>query len=229
MTYDYVTKQYDMAAGGVSLSADGKTLKWSSTACQGYVLVKSRYRKDVSIEDLIKVLNAEHINLKECEKFRRLSNGIELMCITPYQYATNGGFRIMDRGVRYTVLSMNEGKDVIHIYEPDRDSVYPYFADISMKLNFTITEEWLEEGKTSGGIFGGFFRKKKLNPIRFYKVEAGDDYSAFCSDSDLFYDVGEYRDIPMIKTVLKERIFYVKSDVKPTLMSRNAGLKIELN
>ena len=77
-------------------------------------------------------------------------------------------------------------------------------------------------------MMGMFKRKTEEETALFYKIEFDKDYSNQCSDNDLSYRVGNF-EIPFTKKLLKNKIFYIKTDQKPVIVNKNRGLKLMVN
>ena len=62
----------------------------------------------------------------------------------------------------------------------------------------------------------------------FYKIEFDKDYSSQCSNNDLSYKIGSF-EIPFTKSLLENKVFYIKTEQKPAIFNKNEGLKLIIN
>ena len=151
------------------------------------------------------------------------------------QYALAGGIDISERGCRYTVLACgfelnDNNEEVCYIVKPNPKTIYVPYTDIQFEVKMNIMQVENERAGKGGlsGLMGMFKRKQEEEEASFYKIEFDKDYSSQCSNNDLSYKIGSF-EIPFTKSLLENKVFYIKTEQKPAIFNKNEGLKLIIN
>ena len=244
----YVCKEYD---GSKSVSSvfqnDEQTfLTWSNSSNDDCIIIKSDYMRELNIErfceNLNDNLNKAGIKITDIKDFFDIEDReaaynklYKFVYVDKRQHALAGGINISERGCRYTVLACSveiddADEEVCCIFKPNPKTIYVPYTDIQFEVNmsmFSVENDKPAKGGLSG-LMGMFKRKTEEETALFYKIEFDKDYSNQCSDNDLSYRVGNF-EIPFTKKLLKNKIFYIKTEQKPVIVNKNRGLKLMVN
>ena len=244
----YICKEYD---GSKSVSSvfqnDEQTfLTWSSSSNDDCIIIKADYMKDLNVERFCEVLSTalikEGIKLTDLKDFFEIEDRAasynklyKIAYVDKRQHALAGGINISERGCRYTVLACgfetdSAGKELCYIVKPNPKTIYVPYTDIQFELKMDILAVENESSSKGAlaGLMGMFKRKQEEEDASFYKIEFDKDYSSQCSNNDLSYRIGSF-EIPFTKKLLKNKLFYIKTEQKPIIINKNEGLKLIIN
>ena len=221
MTYESRPADGTHYAASLTLEPQSERLTWTALPGQDSVLVRTPYGVDPAdeAETLLELLN-RHCPLLPTERFHALSKRISVRYVSAEEKARAQGCRADGEACTYTVFpcAIDYKKDVCAIYiTGGRDSMSSPRCDAPMNIRAEVTPV-----KPRMGLL--FFRRE--TPPVFFRVAFPDACPENYRDGDLEYSVNERWRIPVTRGMMERGEFYVRTDRKPVLTARNAGIRL---
>ena len=125
----------------------------------------------------------------------------------------NGGCPLHREACTYTVLACEINGNVCTVYAPAKTNMVQPSLDVPLQIHVEVSPEMRRNFPWSHPKFIGYFR---IDLPR----------AGVPGDGTLSYTVGGIR-VPITDGMLAQGAVYVRSDVPPTLVSTNPGLKLK--
>lgn len=214
MQYQYCPNDPTRYATNLRRELGTRNLKWDNARGQDVLLVQTPF--ECNAVDIIKELCGymEKIEILS-DQYTEVRPGIWVRFVTASEKAKMGGCPINAEACTYTVFSCSMEQGICSIFAPQNQAMISAYCHIPMELHVSVEEQIRVEG---------LFRKRSV-PTGYYMISFPQNYDSGYMDGDLVYRIREFS-IPITKKMLEQGVIYVKTDIKPELISKNKGLKL---
>ena len=135
--------------------------------------------------------------------------------VTASEKARNNGCSINGEASTYTVFGCVSEGDVTKIFEPKNQAMISSNFDVPLEMHISINKETKIEG---------FFKKREVD-TGYYRLMLPSELSENYMDGSLSYIIDEFS-IPITRKMLEQGNVYIKSPVRPEIVSNNKGLRL---
>ena len=224
MKYECRPADRDHYAASLALDPQSERLTWDVLPGQDSLLVQTPYGVDPSKEPeaLQELLNRVCGARPPEGRFYELNHTVSVRYVSADEKARNQGCRANGEACTYTAFPCvtDYKSDVCAVYlAGGRDSLSSPRCDAPMNIRVEVTpvksyaERWLR-----------LFRREK--PVEFFKVSFPGKCPENYRDGDMEYAVNERWRVPVTRQMLERGEFYVRTDRKPVVTARNAGVRL---
>lgn len=222
MTYECYDADREHYAASLTLDAQSNRLSWTVLPGQDSLLVQTPYGVDPARNaGTLRELLERVCGARPPEgRFHTLNHTISVRYVGAEEKARNQGCRANGEACTYTVFPCvtDVSGDVCRVYVAGgRDSMSSPRCDVPMNIRAEVTP-W-----RARGVYW-FFRREA--PTEFFRVHFPDACPENYRDGDLEYSVGNRWRIPVTRQMMERGEFYVRTDRKPVLIPRNAGVRL---
>ena len=220
MTYEHYPADRERYAASLTLEPQSERLTWMAPPGQDSLLIRTPYGADPADEpDLLTELLNRFCPLLPEGRFHALNNRVSARYVSAEEKARSQGCRADGEACTYTVFpcAIDYKKDVCSIYiAGGRDSMSSPRCDAPMNIRVEVTPVTARKGF--------FFRRG--TSAAFFRVAFPDECPENYRDGDLEYSVNERWRIPITRGMMERGEFYVRTERKPLLSTRNAGIRL---
>ena len=222
MKYECRPADRDHYAASLALDPQSERLTWAALPGQDSLLVQTPYGVDPSGEpETLKELLERVCGARLPEgRFYELNREISVRYVRADEKARNQGCRANGEACTYTVFPCVIQADVCSVFlAGGRDSLSSPRCDAPMNIRAEVTpvksyaERWLR-----------LFRREQ--PVEFFKLAFPGGCPEHYRDGDIEYAVNDRWRVPVTRQMLERGEFYVRTDRKPVLTPRNAGVRL---
>ena len=224
MKYECRPADEEHYAASLTLDPQSERLTWTVPPGMDSLIVQTPYGVDPSkdAETLRELLNRVCGARPPEGRFYELSHAVSVRYVGAEEKARNRGCRANGEACTYTAFPCvtDYGADVCCVYlAGGRDSLSSPRCDAPMNIRAEVTpvksyaERWLR-----------LFRRER--PTEFFKVAFPGNCPENYRDGDIEYSVNGRLRVPVTRQMLERGEFYVRTDRKPVLTARNAGVRL---
>lgn len=216
MRYRYCPNSADWYATNLRQDRGTKNLTWDNNRGQDVLIVQTPFEHSAEnlMEELCRLM--EHAVL-QVDSYTEMKPGVWVRFVSAADKARmNNGCPINTEASTYSVFACCTEGDLCSIYAPQKNqAMISAYCSIPMQIHVDIQELTETEG---------FFRKKVVK-TGFYTISFPQNFAAGYHDGDLVYQVAEL-EIPLTRQMLELGLVYVKTELRPKVVSTNKGLKL---
>lgn len=215
MRYQYCPNDPVRYATNLRREQGTRILKWDNARGQGVLLVQTPF--ECSAEDIMEELcEIMGRTVLQTDKYTEVKPGIWVRFVTAANKARMNGCPINTEASTYSVFSYSTEAGVCSIYAPQRNqAMISAYCSIPMQIHVDVREETKTEG---------LFIKKVVR-TGYYTLTFPQDLAGGYRDGDLVLRVGSL-EIPVTRQMLEQGQAYVKTNLRPDIVSRNKGLEL---
>lgn len=214
----YIYSPYDPNRWATNLRYDKLTnmLMWDNAPGQDVFIVQTSFGLN-AVDRMDRVCESlSHMPGFPYQYTEAPNSGSWVIAVSAKDKLRNKGCPLNGGASTYTVFSFLLENDVCRIFAPEERAKPFVQADIPQDIHIGIAQEFRKKGR---GPFG------KPAPTGFYSITFPRELSNRYIDGDLQYRVGNFM-IPVTVQMLEMGTVYIKSELKPVVISRNPGLRI---
>lgn len=191
-----------------------KNLIWDNASGQNVMIVQTPFGESAvsRIEEICVAL--EKIMIYPNKYIEVLSN-IWIRFVTIQDKAKNNGCPLNGEASTYTVFSYEIKGNITAIFAPKNQAMISSSCDIPLELHAEVKRMKKQEG---------FFFKREID-TGFYSITFSTGISSGYIDGSIQYKINDFV-IPVTKLMLIQGTIYIKTDVRPVLVSNNIGIKL---
>lgn len=222
MNYECHPADRDHYAASLTLDPQSNRLTWTALPGQDSLLVRTPYGFDPARDpDTLRELLERVCGARVPEgRFHTLSGALSVRYVGAEEKARNQGCRADGEACTYTVFPCvtDFQGDVCRVYVAGgRDSMSSPRCDVPMNITAEVTPVRSHTG---------YWLFRRETPPAFFRIAFPDPCPENYQDGDLEYGVGERWRVPVTRRMMERGEFYVRTDRKPTLIPRNAGVRL---
>ncbi|MBQ9493820.1 MAG: hypothetical protein IJR54_08830 [Oscillibacter sp.] len=222
MTYECRPADRDHYATSLTLEPQSNRLTWTALPGQDSLLLQTPYgvdpaREPDALRDLLERLCSTRLPQG---RFHTLSPSLSVRYVDAEEKARNQGCRANGEACTYTVFPCvtDIPGDLCRIYVAGgRDSMSSPRCDVPMNIRAEVTPV---------RAYTGYWLFRRETSPEFFRVRFPDPCPENYRNGDLEYGVGERWRIPVTKEMIERGEFFVRTDRKPVLIPRNAGVRL---
>ena len=215
MRYQYCPNDPIRYATNLRREQGTRSLKWDNARGQDVLIVQTPF--ECSAEDVIGELCAiMERTVLHTDKYTEVKPGVWVRFVTAADKARMNGCPINTEASTYSVFSCSTESGVCSISAPQRNqALISAHCSIPMQIHIDVQELTRTEG-----LF-----KKKVVRTGYFTLSFPQDLAGGYRDGDLLLRVGGL-EIPATRKMLEQGRVYVKTDLRPEVVSRNKGLEL---
>ena len=218
MRYEYLPNDPQHFATNLRQDFQSKNLIWDNARGKDVLIVQTTFGVSAveKMEELCSVLENTLVNK---EKFTEIATGVWLRIVTASEKAKQNGCPLNGEASTYTVFGVMEDSDnnICKIFAPQNQAMITACCDVPLDIHVEISQQTREEG---------FLFAKKTVTTGFYSISFIDQIGAGYVDGDLCCEINKFQ-VPLTRKMLENRVVYVKSTVKPQIVSLNKGMQLK--
>lgn len=214
MKYEYTPNDPKRFSTNLRYDLKTKNLIWDNASGQNVIIVQTPFGESAvsRIEEICVAL--EKIIIYP-NKYIEVFGNIWVRFVTIQDKAQNKGCPLNGEASTYTVFSYVVEGDIIKIFAPKSQAMISSSCDIPLELHAEINR--IKKQK-------GFFLKREID-TGFYSITFSSDISSSYIDGSIQYMINDFM-IPITKLMLMQGTIYIKTEVRPVLISNNIGIKV---
>ena len=214
MQYQYCPNDPERFATNLRREHGTRNLKWDNARGQDVLLVQTPFGSSAVelMEDLCKRMEKAAL---PPDKYTELLPGVWVRFVTAADKARMGGCPINAEACTYTVFSCYTDGEICSIFAPQNQAMISAFCNIPMEIHVTVTQQTRVEG---------LFKKRTVF-TGYYTMSFPKGFDSGYKDGDLIYRIKDFS-VPITKMMLEQGTVYIKTDIKPEVVSKNKGLKL---
>lgn len=214
MQFLFCPNDRDQFATNLRRDNMSKNLNWDNTRGQDVVIVQTAFGEDAVdiIDEICKALS--NIELYS-NQYMEVMNGVWVRYVSASDKARNKGCPLNGEASRYTVFSCSSGGSTCKVYKPKDQSMISAFCDIPLEIHIEVGKETRIEG---------FIRKSEIE-TGFYHIVFPIGLSNGYINGNLCYKINEFI-LPITREMVEQKCVYVKSEIRPCIISNNKGLRL---
>lgn len=214
MKYKYCPNDPQRYATNLRREQGTRNLKWDNARGQDVLLVQTPF--EVSAVELIEELCGymENATLLP-DNYTEIQPNVWVRFVTAADKARMSGCPLNAEACTYTVFSCCVEDDVCSIFAPQNQAMISAYCNIPMEVHVGVEEQTKVEG---------LFKKRTVS-TGYYTISFPRGFETGYIDGDLTYRVKDFV-IPITKKMVEQGLVYIKSEVKPEVVSKNKGLKL---
>ena len=214
MQYQYCPNDPERFATNLRREHGTRNLKWDNARGQDVLLVQTPFGSSAVeiIEDLCQRMAKTTL---PPDKYTELMPGVWVRFVTAAYKARMGGCPIHMEACTYTVFSCYTEADICSIFAPQNQAMISAYCNIPMEIHVTVAQQTRVEG---------LFRKRTVS-TGYYTMAFPKGFDSGYKDGDLVYRIKDFS-VPITKMMLEQGTVYIKTDIKPEVVSKNKGLKL---
>ncbi len=214
MKYEYTPNDPKRFSTNLRYDLKTKNLIWDNASGQNVIIVQTPFGESAvsRIEEICVAL--EKVMVYPNKYIEVLSN-IWVRFVTIQDKAKNNGCPLNGEASTYTVFSYEIKGNITAIFAPKSQAMISSSCDIPLELHAEINR--IKKQK-------GFFLKHEID-TGFYSITFSSDISSSYIDGSIQYMINDFM-IPITKLMLMQGTIYIKTEVRPVLISNNIGIKV---
>ena len=214
MRYQYCPNDPQRYATNLRREQGTRNLKWDNARGQDVLLVQTPF--EVSAESMMEELcQVMEKAVLVPDQYTEIQPGVWVRFVTAADKARMGGCPINAEACTYAVFSCCTEEEVCSIFAPQNQAMISAYCNIPMEVHVSVAEQTRVEG---------LFKKRTVS-TGFYTISFPQGFDAGYKDGDLFYRIREF-EIPITKKMLERGTVYIRTDIRPEVVSKNKGLKL---
>lgn len=215
MRYQYCPNDPTRYATNLRREQGTNNLTWDNARGQDVLIVQTPFGSAAEgvIEELCGIMERTQL---QTDRYNEIRPGIWVRFVTAADKARLSGCPINTEACTYAVFACSTLGDVCSIYAPQRNqAMISAYCNIPMRIHVDVREETRTEG----------FFKKKIVRTGYYILSFPQDLAAGYQNGDLLCRVGGL-DIPVTRQMLEQGCAFVRTDLRPDILSGNKGLEL---
>lgn len=235
MQYRYCKDTPEEVAENLLYYPEEKQLKWETANEFGTLIVQTPFEKlpfgkradECCKIDLICEKMSEVVVLKQLQEHFLKIDSLHGVWV---RFVPHGNrCELHQEGSTYTVFSCKVTGDVCDIFEPRERSLNDPYVYIKTCVRLNMKKQMIQKEIKEG--FLGLKKRVEWTSTGFYQISViGYDKNAY-HDVDLYYEAlsktGKTIEIPLIKKVLEQKIFFIETSKQPVFKSKNNAIVVE--
>lgn len=220
MKYEFFPADPAHFAASLTLDPRSERLTWSVPPGQDSLLVQTPYGVDPTREaDALRELLERVCGARPPEgRFYELSASVSARYVGADEKAREQGCRANGEACTYTVFPCVVTGDVCAVYlAGGRDSLSSPRFDAPMNIRVTVAPV---------KSYAGFWLFRRELPVEFFRVAFAGKCPENYRDGDIEYAVNDRWRVPVTRQMIERGEFYVRTERKPVLTPRNAGVRL---
>jgi hypothetical protein len=149
------------------------------------------------------------------QRYTEVMPGVWARYVSATDKARLGGCPLNAEASTYSVFACQVDEDVCGVYAPQEKGMIRFSCDIPLEVHVDVIQQIRREG---------FFKKKEV-PTGYYTISFPEGFVHSLQDGDLAYKVDQFK-VPVTKKMVEQGTVYVKSEIRPEMVSCNKGIKL---
>lgn len=214
MKYIYCPNDPQHYATNLRREQGTRNLKWDNARGQDVLLVQTPF--EASAVDLIEEL-CSHMEKATIlpDNYTEIQPNVWIRFVTAADKAKMCGCPLNMEACTYTVFSYCIEDEVCSIFAPQNQAMISAYCNIPMEVHVNVEEQTRVEG---------LFKKRTVS-TGYFAVSFPKDFNPGYMDGDLTYRIKDFV-IPITRKMVEQGVVYIKTKVKPEVVSKNKGLKL---
>lgn len=217
MEYQYVPYDQNRYATNMRYDTRSNNVIWDAPSGHDALIVQTPYGKsaEAQMEGICKSLAhmtgfpIQYMEVPGC-------SGTWIRAVSAAERARDRGCPLNGGASTYTVFSYVIRDGVCSIFQPLNQGAISAHCDIPLYIQVDITKDI-----STTGLF-----KKRTVDTGFFILSFPPDIGNSYTDGDLQYRVGDLV-IPVTRQMLEQGRIYIKSELRPDIISQNSGLRLQ--
>jgi len=214
MQYQYCPNDPDRFATNLRREHGTRNLKWDNAKGQDVLLVQTPFGSS-AVEVIEELCLRMAKTALAPDKYTELLPGVWVRFVTAADKARMGGCPIHAEACTYTVFSCFTEGETCSIYAPQNQAMISAYCNIPLEVPVTVAEQTRVEG---------LFKKRTVS-TGYYTIAFPQGLDSGYKDGDLIYRIRDFA-VPITRQMLEQGTVYIKTDIKPEVVSKNKGLKL---
>lgn len=215
MRYQYCPNNPERYATNLHREQGTKNLQWDNARGQDVLLIQTPFGciGESVVEELCVLMEQ---TVTPANQYTEIKPSIWVRFVTAADKARMNGCPIHTEASTYSVFSCYTEGETCTIYAPQQNQamISPY-CSIPMEIHVEVREQ-----TRTTGVF-----KKKTMQTGYYVLTFPKDLASGYHDGDLVCRVGGL-EIPVTRQMLEQGQVYVKTELRPEIVSMNRGLEL---
>ena len=215
----------DNIVGG--LQCCNNKLQWDESSANCFVLiVQTVYGVDATtkMDKVVEALESmdDFPNTFTRVENNEIGNKLYIRFVHPKEYKNNRGISIIDKASRYTIFGCNKEEDTWFINDTNKLRMNVKYVDVKDDVTIKVNKCFKEEKH--------LFKTKRVE-TGFYSIEFSEDINSRYYGNQIVYsfkNLDKGFEIPITEQMIKNKKFYVKSNIEPCFYTKNNGVDVKL-
>ncbi|MCI9120439.1 MAG: hypothetical protein HFG00_02770 [Oscillibacter sp.] len=217
MQYQYCPHNPARYATNLLRERGSSRLYWENADGQDVLLVQTPFGVPAA-ERMEALCQAMGKTLIQPGRYTEVLPGVWVRFVSAMDKVQMNGCPINTEASTYTVFSCLTEGEVCSIFAPQPcQAMISADCSIPMRIRVEVTEQFRRRRQ---GLFGHV-----MEPTGFYTLSFPRELAGTYQEGGLFYRAGGL-EIPVTRQMLEQGVVYVKTDIRPELVSRNKGLEL---
>lgn len=214
MKYQYCPNDPQRYATNLRREQGTRNLKWDNARGQDVLLVQTPF--ETSAVDLIEELcNQMEQTTILPGHYSEIQPNIWVRFVTAADKAKLGGCPLNAEACSYTVFSCCMEDDVCSIFAPQNQAMISASCNVPMEVRIGVEEQVRLEG---------LFKKRAVS-TGYYMISFPKGFEVGYINGGLIYRIKDFV-VPITKMMVEQGVVYIKTEIKPEVVSINKGLRL---